>query len=488
MRRFETTIITCLMLAIVSWPASAGVLEEIRAVFAPSAKPSGGIDAAAAHIKTLPVQPDRPAIATSATQEGHWRLVNRAGETMTAANAEELTRALNVLAPEMAGNAKARLVLYVDEETVFLRRPLVWQLPSADLYVVIGADAYRVRNAPPSTNPRFLAAFVDVPPRLIVKLDDRGVFDETLAQLARPLGKTQIRSIALEPGGPAMLPSSPRIDPDTKRALTDPIDPDRLRHSLSGLRGQTALVTGRVDGDLLFFRPSSGPERSLLLRDLTAAAEAADVDLIVLKSSSARQPGARTWLWQRTEVANLDAAIERGRLAEFLSALGGDGDRLSVATKVENTSRTRLEIDPIREGFFDDPAIKPLSGPITGVVKDILSEVTAKVPVQGISAYMRSSQRDRELSRRVVPGIPSWLQMSYAAGLALGLLGFAVARGWWRRIWPPERAAEYGNLFGFQAARLARHLAFGLLFLPLAGPLALLALPFRRKSARAART
>ena len=43
----------------------------------------GALDNAAAHVKALPAMAERPALAAQATQEGHWRFVNKAGETFT---------------------------------------------------------------------------------------------------------------------------------------------------------------------------------------------------------------------------------------------------------------------------------------------------------------------------------------------------------------------------------------------------------------------
>ena len=453
--------------------AAAGVMDDLWRLSSgrtSPAKSGDGIDAVATYIKTLPVRPDQAVLAASASHEGHWRLVNRAGETVTAANPDELARALNLLAPGMTETAKARLALYLTDETVFQHRALIGQLPLADRYVMIAGAAYALRDVMPMTDPRFLAAFAEVPPRLVVGLQDRAKFDEVMSQLTKPLAKALIRIIALEPGGPAKLSASPLIDPTTKRAMTDAIDPDRLRHTMSSLSGQTAVLTGRVTGDVLVFKPSNGPERSLLLPDLTAAAEAADVNLIVLRSSSARQPGARNWLWQRVEVANLDSAIERSTLADFLSALGGETGTMFVDAAAFNAFRTQLTIGQIHPATLSMPS----GNPISGVFNDILAEVTAKVPVQGIMAYMRSAARDRELSRRIIPGIPSWLQISYAAALVLGLIAWPVVSGWWQRVWPPEQRAEYGNAIGFQAAQIARRLAFFLLFLPLAGPFAYL--------------
>ncbi len=447
---------------------------------------SKGIDDAAALVKGLAPVPDQAALAAEASPEGHWRLINRSGETMTAASPDELARALNVLAPELAVNAPtgkvaARLALYLTEETVFRHRGALAQLPAADLNMVAGATAYPLQKGATGNGSGPATAFATLTPRLVASLDDRTVFDETLAQINRPLAKAQIRLIALEPGGATTLPSSPRIDPATQRALTDAINPDRLRHTLSNLRGQTALVTGRVDSGLLYFKPSSGPERSLLLADLVAAAEAGDVNLIVLQSSSPRQPGARNWLWLRVEVQNLDTAIGHGRIADFLTSLTGDSQRMQVATRPTSADRVTLDIKP----FAADSILGwPVANPISGAFNDILAEVTAKVPVQGITAYLRSIAREQELSRRIVPGIPSWLQVSYAVALLAGLAGLPVARQWWAKVWPPEHRAEYSATVGYLAAKTVRGLVFALLFLPLAGPLALMALPILRRRQR----
>jgi hypothetical protein len=105
---------------------------------------SGGLDRAAAHVKALPPGTGGGAVlAAQATQEGHWRFVNRAGETLTAGTPEEMKRVPALLLPEAKGDAK--LSLYVTEETVFLYRPALKDLPAGtDVKVVVGSEAYRV--------------------------------------------------------------------------------------------------------------------------------------------------------------------------------------------------------------------------------------------------------------------------------------------------------------------------------------------------------
>jgi hypothetical protein len=95
--------------------------------------------------------------------------------------------------------------------------------------------------------------------------------------------------------------------------------------------------------------------------------------------------------------------------------------------------------------------------------------VTGNVVTSVIDADLTSSERQKELEERIIPGIPSDIQFAYLGFLVIGLMGLSVSRGWWRRIWPPERREEYGAAFGYHAARLARLTLFGLVFMPLVG-------------------
>jgi hypothetical protein len=274
--------------------------------------------------------------------------------------------------------------------------------------------------------------------------------------------------LALEPGGPPRLASAPRLDPATQRALVDVIDPGSLPAALGSVRGQTVIVTGRVDGKLLYVQPASGAERSLLVQDLLKAAEDADVNLVVLHASSTpRQPGGRNWLWQKVQVKGLDQALGQPRVADFLSALAGPKARFLVSATPSGAMRTLLDIKPatnLPEG--------PLTRPIGDVFSEMVSDLTGRIVTAGVQASVRSAERQQELDQRLIPAVPSDLQIGYLAFIVLGLIGFPVSRAWWRRIWPPEVAAEYAGDAGFWAARIVRGAVFLLVFLPLSAPIA----------------
>jgi hypothetical protein len=420
---------------------------------------AGGLEQAAAHIKALPATAKGAALAAHATPEGHWKFVNRAGEVYTAGTPDELKRAVPTLLPDAASDAK--LSIYLTEDTVFDERALLKDLPEgAALYLIAGRDSYPVVRRLRGGNAELYAA---VRPNLAVALDDRGLFEEGIARLERPLSRSRIRTLALEPGAPTTLSSSPHLDPDAKAALVDAIDPGALAGALRSVRGQTVLITGRVDGNLLFFRPASGPEQSLKIVDVIEVAADTDVNLLILHASAPRQPGGRNWLWQRIAVDGLDDALKRATLADFLDALGASRGELSASIAREGSGRVVIRAVPAGAE----------AEPITGIVGDWLStatsSITGNVVTSAVEVHARDEERQSELDRRIIPFIPSDYQIAYIIGLIAGVMGWPVAKAWWERIWPSESRGEYSGAAGYRAAQAARALAFVLLFLPVAG-------------------
>ncbi len=453
-----------LLLAAASATAAAGWLTRLAGSAehgaARAVRKGAALDHVAAHLKALPDRPDGIALAAQATQEGHWRFVNKAGETFTAGTPEELKRAASVLLPE--AKADAKLSLYVTQDTVFQNRSALKELPKGiELSVVIGDESYHILKHAEGASERL---FAEVRPSLFLELAERARFDEAVWQLARPLDRAKVRVLALEPGGPSTITSAPRIDVATSRAAVDIIDPASLPAALGSIRGQTVLLTGRVDGQLLYVKPSSGPEKSLLVRDLLQAAEDTDVNLVVLQSASTpRQPGGRNWFWQKVEVKGLDEALQRPRLADFLNALAGPGRRFAVTATPSGTLRTSLEIRPAPD-LPGGLTIKPMGD----IFSDLVADVAGHVLTNTVQANLRNADRQRELDERLLPGIPADVQFAYFGLMLLSLMGLPVARAWWRRIWPPEQAAEYASRSGYWAARVVRGAVFLFIFLPLA--------------------
>jgi len=463
-------VVVAVAIATLPGPVQADWLSRLIAfgekASSKSARPGGSaLDNAAIHLKALPPNGKGPALVAEVGPEGHWTFVNRAGERFTAGSPEELGRVASVLAPEASTGGHARLTIVLGEDTVLRRRTALKDLPkNADLRIASGGQSYTLLRSGEGATERL---FAEVRPSLLVELGARNSFREAVWQLERLLARANIRVLALEPQGPRTLTLAPRIDPATRRAMTDRIDPDTLPKALRSVGGQTVILTGRIDGRLLHFRPGNGPERSIILQELTAAAEAGDVNLIVLQSATPRQPGSRNWLWQRVAVDGLDEALERATLADFLNALGAVQGKLVVSVRETGKERVSLSAVPIAGESA------PRSG-VGSILTDIVADITGRVVTTAIEADLKSAAREKELDQRIIPGIPSDLQFGYLGFLIIGLMALTVARRWWRRVWPSERREEYGAAIGYQAAKLVRLVLFVLVFLPLIGLPALL--------------
>ncbi|MEZ5853079.1 MAG: hypothetical protein R3D68_20790 [Hyphomicrobiaceae bacterium] len=452
-------------------PSQAGILSGIAKIGARTARTTalhgvGALDNLAAVLKALPHRPGRMPLAAAATAEGHWRLTNAAGEVITAANGPEMARAIRTLSAG-AGTAEARLSLHLSEDSVFRFRHMLDDLPAtAELNVVIGKESFALTRTGTGLTAKLHA---QVRPGIMVEIGraeagGRRLFDEAVWQLARTFNRADVRILSLEPGGPGRLPAVTTRDPLTKANAIDRVDPERLPQLLANLRGQTAIVTGRVEGGMLFHRSGTLAERSTPLDGLTRAAEAADVNLIVLQTNTGLQPGARNWLWQRARVPGLEQALQRPDFAAFLAGLVGPEQRMLVSVSGADTARASLRVTPFEEGARTGPL-----RPLTNTLDDVVSHVTASVVVHGASASLRSADRQRELDRRIVPGIPSDLQFFAIGNAILGLFAWGLSRRAWRRLWPPETREEYASALGYGAARIVREAAFALLFLPLTG-------------------
>ena len=425
----------------------------------------GALDDATAVLRRLPITAEeRLAFAVHATPEGHWKFTNRDGAVFTAATPDEMGRVSKALAPDVPeGRA---LSLYLSDDTVFLKPDLISELPAgARLNMVFGRQSFPLvrKSAGVAFNLR-----ARVRPNVLVRIGERASFKEAVWQLGRGMTHAKTRVLSMRSGGAASLSPKPRLDKATGLPLADEIDPSRLSEALLSIGRQTALVTGRIEGDLLHVLPASGGAQTLSLKALREAASNADINLIVLHSAKPLQPGGQNWLWQTIEVDGLSKALKKETYGDFLDALASGRGHFLVSANAQGDGRVLFEAIPETSG-------RDLVGSVGAWVGDAVSEVAGHVVTEGVSAFMTSEDRQRELDERILPGIPSDFQFYYIGALVMGVLGFSVASSWWAAVWPREDRGEYRGSFGFGAARTVRWLAFYLVFLPIVGPFALLA-------------
>jgi len=447
-------------------PVQASWLDNLAARFGVAANPTASVDPLAParrHIEALTVKPPALVLAAIVSGEGHWTFVSQSGQRFTVADSQEMGRLYQALAPDIEGRP-GPVVIYIAAESVFRQAEHLASLPrDARFRIVTEATSY-----PLLAFGRGLKRvwFAKVANNIFVRTHDAVLFGETAWQLGRPLSAHRMRIIGLDPGAPdTFRPLPPGPDGAGDIPGVDAINPVKFASAITTLRRQTIVMTGRVEGkDTLTFRTPSGREKTLALTPIHSAAAAVDTNLIIFNAAAPRQPGARNWLWQRVEVDGLAEALKKATLGDFLNAMAGSSSRLFVEARTHAGQRAQLRVVPMKAGQLE---LEP--GSFSSVVAELVSEVVGNVLPHTVELDLVSKARQIELDRRLVPGLPGWLQYGFAAAVVLGLLGLPVALRWWRRIWPPEARDDYAGSAGFVAARVVRWLTFLVLFLPLAG-------------------
>lgn len=425
---------------------------------------AGHLDNAAAHLKKINLPDGRPGLAAEITDEGHWRFVNKAGETYTAGTPEELSRAFSTLLPgKTAGAGKGlKPALVLTARSIYRHRALLKDLPEhGPLFVVINKKNYPLLLRGSGDKTR---AFARLRKNLSLEMRTSETFEEAYWQVNRGFNQADIRLLSLQPGSTRIVPAARRRAKNTGLVVApEPADPFALAKSMASIRGQTVLLSGRIEGSFLHFKPVKGSAGAVRLKQLRKAADKADVNLIIVNTGSAAQPGSRNWLWQRRQVNGLARAMAAKTRADFLEALVGGRGPFLVRTKLHSDGR-RVSLET---ASLLDKRLLPSSDGLTNIFTDSLSHLAGELVSQSVAADLRSKRYQDELDWRLIPGIPSNYQIFYGMLLVLALIGLPVSRRWWRRIWPLEERSQYAGPFGYYAARSVRLLVFVLLFMPL---------------------
>ena len=423
-------------------------------------------------VKALPEGGRGHAIAASVSDDGHWHLMNGKGEGVTVSGSEELDTALKWMVGEDFNRDRRLITFYIAEDGLFRNPEFIKILPARARHVVVS----RGKTYPVLTKRvgGLDVLYGKLRKNIEVPLESVEVFREAVWQIEQPLKRSSIRLLVLAPDGAKKAPVTPIIGTS---GLPEPdiVDAYALKDVFGSLRGQTVMLTGKVDGDLLYFKKSGEADLSIFVTDIAKAARANDINLIVLNIGKSRQPGRRDWLWRKVGINGLERAVLQKSFGDFLSVLGEGRGGFDI--RLDGTKRKRALITA-KQRVMSKDILDIEDGqeydPFDSIVTDVVSAIRGDYVVGSIVAEMRSSSRQVELDSRIIPGIPSDWQFFYLGSIILGLLGFPAARRWWHRLWPPEDHAEYRTRAALGGAVAIRWVLFLAVFLPIVGVAAFL--------------
>lgn len=425
-------------------------------------------------VNGLPTGRKNRALISQATPEGHVRLTNLKGETVTASSTKEIDAALRWLLPEASDAGRKNVDFYFDTSALAAGRPALNTLPRSGRAHVIHKDkSYAIVGQPPFESK---ALRVRLRPNVVVRASSAAAFREAAWQVNQPLKPSQIRVLSLDPDTTSPLQPA-RVSTDTTAPVIEAANPYALAKSMRGLSRQTVVLSGTVEGKVLFFTPSSGKRQSVLLADLRASAMRDDVNLIILDTDSTRQPGVRNLLWQKTEVGGLDTALKSATVGDFWSALVPR--RAPLELEVSPSGKTQVAISATPRAELsrklpdDDNSLISTTGKL---LEDAVASVAGNIVTNSLETSVRSRQRQEELDLRIVPFLPAMPQILYIVAFIAGFGGLATIKSWWRKVWPLRQRAAFASTLGWLGNRLARGVPFFFVFMPL---VAFIATPYQ---------
>ncbi|MEL6288912.1 MAG: hypothetical protein AAFQ42_09210 [Pseudomonadota bacterium] len=432
----------------------------------------------------------RTLIATT-TPEGHVRLTNADGTAVTAGAESEIGAALTYLLPQASEKARGAVAIHMQAGDAFAHREALALLPEDARITLVGEDGNTHRLIERPARPRSVDAAAEplrlrLGDRLIVAAHTPKDLREVAWQARRAFNPANIRLLSFDDDAARRLPS---VRVGDGRLPVEPVNPFGLVDDMRSLRGQTVVISGEITDDLLAFTARGSARQTVSLTDLRTAARRDDVNLVVLAADTPRQPGTRNLVWQRAALDGIDEATAAASLGDFWSALAGPRGalELSIDRSAVGDTRQNHHVRLTARTVNDAPlSVTDEGGSFLQLterfVTELVSTAAGEIVTRGIDATMRSEAYDRELARRLVPGIPSDIQIIYLLAGIAGLIGLPTVTRWWRRLWPLAPSPTFASTLGYLANRLLRAVLFWPLFLPLAGifagPYQLIARPF----------
>jgi hypothetical protein len=176
-----------------------------------------------------------------------------------------------------------------------------------------------------------------------VSLHTHQALDEVLYRLSKNFNRAAMRLIRLDPMGGETISAATRKG-SGKLQAPDWVAPFHFAAALQGIRGQTAVVTGRIEAGVLRADAGTSGTIQIELSQLERAAADADVNLIVVGTNKLAQPSA-TGLFGPVRFKALEAAFQTRDLRGFLSAVG-DGKTVRLRRASSGDKHVAIAAEP----------------------------------------------------------------------------------------------------------------------------------------------
>jgi hypothetical protein len=223
---------------------------------------------------------------------------------------------------------------------------------------------------------------------------------------------------------------------------------------------QQTLVVPGIREDKTFY-VAGAESQALDMTQMKALARKYDTTLVFLHADGGK---AVRKLGQTLQAAFLENTLYDDTAA-FIQRLNPDAGAMTL--EISPSGHARIVISArVKSAPPADPAApeQPRQSPLVTGLKP-----SADLAGTLAEIYRPDQERSRELDRRIVPWLPSWLQYYVIGSLFLGVVAWSFSRNVWARLWRPKTRKHFNHSAAYILFRLGHEAVFLLVFLPLFG-------------------
>ncbi|WP_319531056.1 hypothetical protein [uncultured Cohaesibacter sp.] len=375
----------------------------------------------------LPGADDAARVALVPAEGGSWRLVGVEGEAHTLSKLDDLAGSLEAHFDDVP----KRAAIAVREEDFFkLREDLTSRPNGADLHLVRNrAQILPLVVKSDGGKPRLM---VVLGPKMLLDPSSVRALDANIDLMRRGLNRSDLKMARFDSQSASAQASAQAADPIASLA------PDALDISLSRYKNKTLVLTGKIEAEAAsnqrWLVVQDGKEaRRISLDALEKSADVQRVNLMIVQSSTPRQPGTGWFNKSGFEKRFADAQSAMTQ-RDLFEALTPPDAMAVIRSSREGGHRVVLSAN------FDTPrsAATSESGGFAKLARatgEGLLEVPFRIGVHSIRINAEEPRHTDEVNGRWIPWVSNGDLIAIAIVLVVSLIVSLVTWHWWAGIW-----------------------------------------------------
>lgn len=387
--------------------------------------------------RTLPELPDSARLSLLPDKGNGWRIVTEDGSEISISSLNELPTSLKEvqslsrkgLAGSIAKDVPiARHQIAVRQEDYFALKDRLASMPGLlDLHMVRKTGKALALRRVVLPGGRYLV--VDLGDGILLNPATAAALDANLGYLARGFNKANLRVARFDS----------KQTSSTSSGLSGEIvalNPDYLTASFARFKLLTVMVTGKIapvgpGGKRMLEIQDGKSTRSMDLAELEKAAQEQRVNLMVVESNSALQPG-MGWFSKTGLEKNIDKAKASITQKALLQSLAPKGAPVLINAAEDGNTRLMISASYLQERPSSAAKRGAESGSQERSLSDIVISSVAQTGTRHVYINAEDPEHTEEVESRWLPWFSNIdLVMSLVGLLIFGLIS-RISLRWWR--------------------------------------------------------